>query len=402
MLSLLVAFCFFEPADVVVTGLSGEKLDGRLVSLSDVEVVVAGGQGESRLALDQVLEIRNASAPSVELPVGQVYLTDGTVLSFATSRTSGAQLHLTSEIYGDVQIPLVRVRAIRFRETADARDAWDGLLARSRTKDLLVLPRKNSGSQLDPTSGVVGTIDAESLRFVLGGDEIPVKLSRVFGVVYARDAVQARSAYVFEVGDRDRILADAAGYDAAADAFRIQLPSGTPIKIPAGVLRRIDCSGGKVRFLDEMKPVFHKFASVLPDPLYEEVFHYRVNQTMDGEPLRLGGRTWDRGLWLHSRTELRYDLGGDFSRFEAVVGIDDKIPRKDRTKARLTIRADERVVFDRDIWVTDPPRTLTCDISGARMLEILVDFGEKRADGTPPLHAALQDWVDLADARVVK
>lgn len=405
ILGVLMSCCLSTPAggvpaDVVATDLSGDRVSGQLKSLTAEAAIVTTPEGDRTLALERLIELRWSSPQHDPLPAGQVYLVDGSLLSFDTLSTAAREVQLTSPVYGELRLPLNVVRAIRFAKVDAAPAAWARLLGRTRSKDLLVLPRKNKPGELDPTTGVVGQIADASLKFVLGGDEIPVGRKRVFGVVYGRRPVATTAGYLVEIGGQDRIAADAVLL--TENSVELVFAGGSKAAVPIGFVHRIDLSGGKVRYLDEMKPIFHEFTPVLPDPLYEQVFHYRTNETMDGEPLRLGGKTYSRGLWVHSKTTLRYALGGAFSRFEAVTGIDDEIPRRDKTKARLTIRADERVVFDEDIWISDPPRALKCNLGNAQVLEIVVDFGEKRADGTPPLHAALQDWVDLADARVLK
>jgi hypothetical protein len=386
--------------DITATQLDGLKVSGQLTSLSETMAVVETADGTKRVAIENLVDLRWKEPAAAELPAGQLYLLDGSVLTFAELRTASRSVDLTSPIYGKLQLPLSAVRAIRFSEEGEAAAAWAALLKRVRSKDVLVLPKKKKPGELDPTTGVVGQIGESNLNFVLGGDEIPIKRRRVFGVIFARKPVQPKGGFVVEAGTNDRIVADKIGWVAGEG---LQLSVGdTQVRIATPYLKRIDCSGGKIRYLDEMQPVFHEFSSVLPDPLYEQIFRYRVNQTMDGEPLRLGGKTYGRGLWIHSKTTLRYDLGGDFSRFETIAGIDDDLPRRDKTKARLTIRADAKTLFDKDIWITDKPRPLKLDVTGSQTLEIVVDFGEKRKDGTPPLHGALQDWVDLVDARVVK
>jgi hypothetical protein len=46
----------------------------------------------------------------------------------------------------------------------------------------------------------------------------------------------------------------------------------------------------------------------------------------DGPPLRLRGTTYAKGLGVHARSVLVYNLGGFCDRFRAVVGIDDYVP----------------------------------------------------------------------------
>ena len=78
-------------------------------------------------------------------------------------------------------------------------------------------------------------------------------------------------------------------------------------------------------------------------------------------------------------------------KFKAVAGIDDAV--RETGNARLAISADGKMLFDRTIRGKDAPVDLDLDISGAKRLSILVDFGDQFDAG---------DFLDLADARMVK
>ena len=43
----------------------------------------------------------------------------------------------------------------------------------------------------------------------------------------------------------------------------------------------------------------------------------------DGNTLTIGGVRFDKGLGTHAPSSLKYDLGGQYSRFESSVGVDD-------------------------------------------------------------------------------
>jgi len=49
-----------------------------------------------------------------------------------------------------------------------------------------------------------------------------------------------------------------------------------------------------------------------------------AKRSMDGNPLRLQGKTFEHGVGTHSRSEFYVDLRKSAMRFRAVVGIDDE------------------------------------------------------------------------------
>ena len=48
-------------------------------------------------------------------------------------------------------------------------------------------------------------------------------------------------------------------------------------------------------------------------------------EAMEGNPITIGGVVYDKGLGLHADSEAVYHLGGQYTRFQAVIGIDDEV-----------------------------------------------------------------------------
>ena len=97
---------------------------------------------------------------------------------------------------------------------------------------------------------------------------------------------------------------------------------------PLDEVAKIDLSSGKVVYLSDLKPEsvtyqpFFPLDKDLQDRL--QSFSLRQDRTLESKPLRLGGKSFQKGLALHSHTEVAYDLPGKFSGLEAIAGIDDE------------------------------------------------------------------------------
>ena len=113
---------------------------------------------------------------------------------------------------------------------------------------------------------------------------------------------------------------------------------------------------------------------------------------MEGKPLRLNQKTYARGLAIHSKTELRYRLGGEYRRLQAMVGIDDEITKFGATTVRVI--GDRKPLYAADFAPRQPAIPLDLDVTGVIELEILVDWGPDGSD--------IGDRIHLADARLVK
>jgi endo-alpha-N-acetylgalactosaminidase len=120
---------------------------------------------------------------------------------------------------------------------------------------------------------------------------------------------------------------------------------------------------------------------------------WRRDQSLTGEPLRLAnGAAYAKGLALHARTRLAYDLDGPCEEFRCVAGFDPALPPLGRV--RLRILGDGKELWGRpDFRADEPPADIAVPLAGVRRLEIEVDFG---ADED------VCDRVHLGDARILR
>ncbi len=114
----------------------------------------------------------------------------------------------------------------------------------------------------------------------------------------------------------------------------------------------------------------------------------RVDKSIDGHPLTLGGKTYAHGFGTHARGLLAVVLDGGAKRFTATVGIDDEAGR--RGSAEFQVIGDNR----KTLWTSgvlrggQPPKTVDVDVTGQKMVLLRVTDG---GDGTDYDHA---DWAD--------
>src|SRR5262249_19699466 len=158
------------------------------------------------------------------------------------------------------------------------------------------------------------------------------------------------------------------------------------VTYPKALLLRADFSGDKVAFLSDLQPV-----QVVEKSSLDNVEHYRRDRNLDDGPLRLGGVSYAKGLALHSRTDLIYDLEGKYKEFRTVLGVDDNVGGDGNAVVR--IEGDGRELFRGVVSRKDKPRPLVLEIKGVKQLRIAV--------GSEGL-LELGDHVDLADAKVSK
>ncbi|HLQ44370.1 MAG TPA: NPCBM/NEW2 domain-containing protein, partial [Planctomycetaceae bacterium] len=214
-----------------------------------------------------------------------------------------------------------------------------------------------------------------------------VKRDKVFGLVFARRQGLSKAAPVrVELANGDVLMA--ASLTDSAEGLKAKLISNVEVPLPLEQVKVIDLSRGKLRYLSQMEPREVKYT-----PYFDITWEYRRDTNMDGGPLRLGSKIYSRGLCVHSKTLLKYRLGGDYRRLQAVVGIDHLVASNGFGDCRLVISGDGKPLLEADVKAKDSPRPIDLDVSGVVTLEVLVDFGG---------NLDISDHLDLADAKLVK
>ena len=112
----------------------------------------------------------------------------------------------------------------------------------------------------------------------------------------------------------------------------------------------------------------------------------QVDRSVDKNPLRIGGKTFEHGLGTHANSQLCVDLGGMATRFHAFVGADDEtLPRKGSIEFRVL--GDGKELWTSGVLRTgDAAKELSVPLAGVKTLQLLVEDAD---DGITCDHA---DW----------
>jgi len=242
---------------------------------------------------------------------------------------------------------------------------------------------------------VIRDVTDKIVQFDLDGELLPVKRAKVQGIIYYQSAGRILPEPVCRVTDADGSCWQARFIGLEGGNLHWTTPLGLEITRPLGEVLRIDFSQGKIIYLSDLEPESRVwtpyFGTASELPSLAEFFAPREDRGLDLGPLELDGKQYQKGLALHSRTSLAYRLPGQFRRFRATVGIDDRV--RPRGHVRLVITGDDRVLLETRVAGTDPAQSIDLDIAGVRRLAILVDYGDD---------LDVADHLDLSDARIVK
>jgi len=390
---LLGSALLLASIQVEVETLDGRKTVGALAEWTSKTVVVETDTGSRTFPLRELLALRPQMPPAAtgEGANIQVELADGSLLRARrfTVQTGLATIVLVGGT--PIRIPTASIAVVHLKEPTDAiEQQWEEIRRMNVAGDVLVVRK---GQSVDYLDGVLGDITDEVIHFRLDNQIVPIRRRKVDGLLYYR---QADPEYV-------ESMCRMIGHDGTELAmrtvalvngrFQLESLAGFQWTPPAGMIDWFDFSAGKIQYLGDLVPESAEWTPYfgLP-PGARSVLQFglpRRNKALEGGVLRLGGKQYEKGMALRSRSEVTYRLPGRFRVLSAVAGIDDRM--EGRGHVHLVIRGDGRTLYDQTLSGTDEPRALKIDIRGIKKITILVDYG---AD------ADVADHLDLCDARV--
>ena len=87
------------------------------------------------------------------------------------------------------------------------------------------------------------------------------------------------------------------------DKWQVETPWGQKVQLPTAEIRGVRFRGGQMAYLSDLKP-----SKVEETPYFGRRTPYRRDVALDGSPLKLDDQPIEKGLAVHSRTALTYDL----------------------------------------------------------------------------------------------
>ncbi|MBI1349028.1 hypothetical protein GC163_22380 [bacterium] len=396
----LMMSAFLQGPTVDVTTLAGESLKGQLRSLSAEHLELDRDGTPLQIPTSDLLQLQvssSATDPAVNSGPIELELRDGSRLRGTQLTATDGELRLQHPVFQELRLPRDRVHSVRLLpDDAVVRGTWRELVSRTKKQDYLVVRKSDV---LDHLDGVIGALSDESLKFLFDGDQIDVKRARIFGWIYADLPPSKSSPTVrIDLGPHDVLQVAAVRWSPAG--WELQLTGQKPIQVPTESLSSIDFSAGKVLYLSTVEPRDVEQVHFWGNP--EFPFPYQRDRNLFGQPLRVGTRTFARGLSLHSKTRLVYRLGGDYRKLTATVGLDPDLepqsdPKATVNRAQLVIRGDRKILWDAEVKAGDPPVNLDLPVTDVIELEILVDYGPGIS-----YERDVGDRVHLADLKVLK
>jgi len=381
VIALLFALCAGPPTGPILETalLDGRRLRGELLETTKSSVVIQSDGRRVELPQTDVLRLDFRPVSPAKTPL-IVRLTDGSRFG-AQSFESDGRTAKTVTALGALAFAIENVSSVLLIDDPQETAEFAARAADKLKTDRIVIAREGKRLVLD---GVIGKVGADKIEFTLDGDLLPINRSRGRALYFAQKATGGKPAAM--IADRRGDLWAAVAWRWQSGGVTFKSAAGFERSILAPELSSIDLSSGRVAYLSDLEPALMQHT-----PGFDHPWLIQHDRGPHGRPLELDGRKFAKGLTLHSRTIVEYDLGGEYRRFQAQVGVPTAAgPSGD---ADVRIVADEKTLWRKRVRAGENSQPVDFPIASVKRLRLAVDFGG---------NLDLGDHVAFADAKVVK
>lgn len=250
------------------------------------------------------------------------------------------------------------------------------------TQDILYATG-GSGSVRGIAGSVTGTNDG-TLLFDLGGEERTVPLDRVQAIQFAKTEYTSGKPPASPVLFVDlfgvnsvpgRIIKNVDNWDFqfASIGHEKSTTGATEFNAPtfsmkADELRGFHVYGGGAFRLNDLTP------TITRTPLFELPPVFSVDQSPNGQPLKIGRTQFESGYAIGPKTTLEYSLGSAFKTLRTTIGLQAGESKSGAATVRVFVDDDLRFE-NTNLTVDDGPTEVSVNILGCEQLRLEVDFG---------------------------
>jgi len=378
---------------------SGEVIQAEAVTFEEGGGVLLRGGGSGggrRFGSDELVGVRLAPPLGIDRVRRGLVLTSGERFSGGLRELSAGWAALRSPLLGELRFARREVAAI---VTGDGVTLTDLLSA--PVGEVVLRNGDRIQGELQSIQGGVATFSSE-----LG--KLDIALERLAYIKVARFPPSwgpvGRPLTAVVLVDGDWLLGDVLGEaegkllvrrdkglkplaQPVEDAGSAEGGAGQELSVARSAVSEVRYLGRGVVYLSDLEPT-----RVEERPFFDYLIPWQRDLSVGKGRLSLRGRVFHKGLGVHSRCRLTYDLGGRYARFHALIGIDDETGGKGNCTFEVRVDGEKRFASGA-VTGRDEPRSVEVDVTGAKELVLLVDFGEA---------GDVADRADWADAYLVR
>ena len=379
------------PAAQRVQTIDAHTVEGEVTAITDDSVVINIIGKQRTLARRDVAEIVFGEAADAMSRPGKsvVVSAAGDHICAENLTLTGGKFSIVSASLGAVTMLVDEAAAIYLpaakTNAAGVKRKCLEMKFAAAERDLLVVAKK--GDDWLGVGGVLKAITDKAVTFNWDNKDNTADRKGVRAILLAQVTTRPASRAGNLVA-RDGSMLTFTSAALAAGKLSLTVPALGTVKIDRKAVASIRFVSQRVAYLADLKPT-----AVNQYGFFDKGFPYRLNRSVAGGPLRLGGRVYRTGLGLHSYAKLTYKLDGAYTSFVAVVGIDDSVhPNGD---ARLIFLGDGKELIPKlRLTGRDKPQTVRVKLKGVREFTIKAGFGADNLD--------VSDHVNIAAARLIK
>lgn len=370
----LMLIATLSATPVTVTTLDNDSFNGELAAISTESITIQSSGEERTIPVDKLMLVNfSDTAMKTNLPASRITLVDGSSIGFETVFVENNDLKTATVAFGEQLFPQTSVQSIRWGALDEkVSESWSDLKTRDARDDLLVFRK---GDVLDYVSGPVTNISEKGVTVTVRGRDLTAPMERVFGIIYAnRSPINNPGIGLVRNTIGDQLKAKS--LKLSEETFGFVLMTGTELSSKLTEITEIDFGGGRIRFLADLP--FDDTTSVAPDKDFPVVWFTAKNSPAGSggrRPLIIDGKSYQRGLWMHSGATVRFRLNREFSELRALAGFDqthiNRMPRV-KPKVKLIVEGDGETLFEQEFDWNDPPAKLNINLSNVRELQIRV------------------------------
>jgi hypothetical protein len=373
---------------VEVRTVDREPLTGELVQFSLHEGLILRPEAAAEplsISPRDIVRITPLAA-AADHPRGPIrlLLDTGDVLYGQLSGHGPEKFVLDTILGNQVAVPFERVQLLTTQLAEQRR--WSGaigsLSSAPRDEDVVLL------SNGDMVKGLLSRLDPQMMTLERAGGERQIDFAVTVALFLANEPRSAPDGVHAWLRFADGSSLGASEVHWTPAGLDVSCFDGTFQGLSQERLRDLEIRGARWSWLGQDVPLAgseHTAQLSLTWPA-------RQDSNAIGGRLRLRGSTFERGYGVHSRSVLTFDLDGRYTAFSTICGLDDAAGEYADVAAAVVV--DGVVAWENpSITRSQAPQQLHLDVSGAKALQLQVDFG---ANGD------LQDYFDWADAALIQ
>lgn len=371
---------------VSVKTVGKEPIHGRLTALSLTNgLTLRRDDGEElHIPVSDLVQMSRGGGAVRATGPATIMLPDGDRLYGRVIGSVADALWVETEDLGRLVVPLDAVVSLVLVPTADQAYRRALAWAQSSRRQAADEVRLSNG---DVLSGFINQIDEEAVRLDINGQEARLPQARVTAVRFAAPTAGSVEPPYFLMTMRQSGRITLRETTLRGLELEARVGFGERVRVPLESIVALDLVGGNWDRLPRHQPISFEHTPMLSLP-----WPYIADRNVRGETLRIAGETFERGIGVHSRSRLTYDLRGEYRELVTSFGMDDDSgPLADVT---VVILLDGQRRFEqKNVRAGKLHGPVRLDVTRAKQLELVVDFGEQ---------GDLQDrfnWIDPALVR---